>query len=128
MPCNDWSGVSDTVSGRAYDTARKTSEKYREQCMRVEAMLCAILSVHESLGTLGIHLIHVDWNEAGVTEAEFEAWWEDHKAKDQARKEAEKRVAEFHVREAEAREVRERIRTEALSKLTPEERQALGVV
>jgi hypothetical protein len=59
---------------------------------------------------------NVDWEEAGVPELWLAAWWDDHKAQDRRRKEAERRQRE-----------REDTKAAALSKLKPEERSALNL-
>lgn len=57
---------------------------------------------------------HFNAAQAGVTWADIDSWWADHKAKDRVRK------------EQEAQE-RERRRQEILSRLTAEERDILGI-
>lgn len=85
------------------------------QC--IEAALCGILSFIESSGELASSfLVSVNWKEAGVTQQWVEGWWEAHKEKDKRR-----RVYE------EAERKRALVRLEAIQKLTPEERAALGI-
>lgn len=104
MPCRDWADI---------EAERRTESQEK---ILLEASMCAILTVLERDHDLQEILKSVDWNEAGVPRYRLEKWWDEHKAEDHRRKKAE----------AEKQE-RERLRTEALSKLTPEERSALGI-
>lgn len=73
-------------------------------------MLCAIMRVL-SLPERKSLLTAIDWEEAGITRAEFEEWWATHKRRDEELNTAAKRKA---------------LREQALAKLTPAERRALG--
>jgi hypothetical protein len=71
----------------------------------LESMLCAVLTAAEATtGMLDDLLEGVDWQEAGVTPETLRGWWDRHRAKDQ-----------------------ERLRREALAKLTPAEKRALNL-
>lgn len=96
MPCSD----------SHYETREEVLQK------KMPAVLCAIV------GILGPDEIvdKLDWQEAGVTPAEFREWWRLHQRRDQARRAAE----EEYRRKQEARAT-------AIAKLTPEERAALGI-
>jgi hypothetical protein len=74
------------------------------------AMLCALLSVGLPSGMLE----QIDWDEAGITRAEFTEWWQRHRAQDVVRRAAEQRTRE-----------REELRRLAEAKLTPEELAAI---
>lgn len=82
----------------------------------VKRYLCALLTAAEKTGNLNQLLKAVCWEEAGVTKAELWAWWEAHKREDAARR----------VQESADRK-RERVAQDAYNKLTPAQRDALGV-
>lgn len=95
--------------------------RLRGELGRRESILCAVLTVlddgFESHGVtfyLPAVLDRVDWQEAGVTRRETEEWWQDHLEQDAARRE----------REAVIREIKRRT---ILERLTPEEREILGL-
>lgn len=109
MPCSD-GGWSDEV--------RVTRDDVAEHNM-LEASMCAILTVLEDRfkdGSLNQLLDMVDWEEAGVKRRTLGLWWKKHKAKD----------AERRLREEAARR-KEELKVSALSKLTEEEKVALGI-
>jgi hypothetical protein len=109
MPCSD-GGWSDEV--------RVTRDDVAEHNM-LEASMCAILTALEDRfkdGSLNQLLDMVDWEEAGVKRRTLGLWWKKHKAKD----------AERRVREEAARR-KEELKVSALSKLTEEEKVALGI-
>lgn len=82
----------------------------------IQAMLCGIVSALEENDALPRILRAVDWEEAGVSRAEFQTWWRQHKLNDRQRKEEEKRAKQ-----------RKQVRARALQKLTWQEREALGL-
>jgi hypothetical protein len=91
------------------------------QIAELEAMLCGVFSLleagFESHGItfyLQAVLEKVDWAEAGVSMTQAKAWWADHKAHDEARKRKEAVILAAK-------------RAAALAKLTPSERELLGV-
>jgi hypothetical protein len=101
----------------------------QEELRERDAMLCAILSSIYFLDGYADASCKVngacmpfsaaveewfDWKKSGVSWERVQAWWCDHKAQDEAR------------RQAEAEELA-RKKAAALSKLTPEERALLGV-
>src|SRR5690242_13382594 len=102
----------------------RTRNDYNEQVLRqvrrdFEAALCAVFRVLDTNDypmSLGELLGYVDWQEAGVSRAWVEGWWASHKEQDRLRK----------LQEA-ARQRKEEARQSALAKLTPEEKQALGL-
>jgi hypothetical protein len=98
VPCNSCG----RPSGDDYE-ARKKIE-------RLEAMLCALIKVTG----LDTSLDKVDWAEAGVDAQDLRKWWTDHQEKDRQRRDRERHEAD-----------RERLRAEALAKLSPEEKVAL---
>lgn len=79
-------------------------------------LACAALSWLEYKGYIREFLNDASWIECGLTQSRAETWWHDHKERDRKRREAE----------ADATE-RRRLQKEAYSKLTPEERKALGL-
>lgn len=88
----------------------------------LEAALCASLTALEKFGHIPA-LDYLDYDEAGITMAELNVWWREHKRKDAARREWEQ-----HERERKEREAAEKIeRQRILATLTPEQRRILGV-
>ena len=93
----------------------------KAQLAERDAMLCAVFTVLEngfqSHGVtfyLRAILNKVNWQEAGTTLHATEAWWEDHKERD-----AERRAQEAAEREAKRKAI--------LARLSPEEREILGL-
>ena len=100
----------------------------RGQISHLEAMLCGVLSslitmqgygytVMSDGGSKGVYDATQDWfneDESGVTWSYLEEWWADHQAEDARRKAAEQAALEAR-------------KQAALSKLTPEERELLGI-
>lgn len=108
MPCRvdeDWNPRKETRNGMAIAD--------------FEAALCGVFTAVEAgavAGGLDALLDAVDWKEAGVQRREVKTWWRSHKAEDERRRQreaAEKRKAE--------------LKATALSKLTVDERAALGL-
>ncbi len=114
MPCSD---------GGWTDEVRVTRDDVREHNM-LEAAMCGLLTAIEKWGNdttpegrVKQMLDKVDWTEAGVKRKTFELWWRKHKKQDEERR----------AREAAARR-KEELKAVALSKLTAEERAALGLL
>ncbi len=99
------------------------------QIAELEAMLCGVLSSLAFLDRYGSARVQVegmhigfydvvrdyfDEAEAVVTWQQLEAWWEDHQLQDRLRKQAEQQAVEAR-------------KQAALAKLTPEERELLGL-
>ena len=82
----------------------------------LKGALCGIATVLEARGILDSVVIEVDWKEAGIKQLAFFEWWENHKEIDNAR-----RKREMAKQEADNK------RAIALSKLTKEERELLGI-
>lgn len=80
----------------------------------VEAMLCGVLHAIEDSGLSWDVWDSFDEQESGVLADEIERWWVEHRKKDEARK----------LKEAKTQE---KIKRDALKKLTAEERKALGL-
>ena len=87
-----------------------------QENLRLEAALCAFITAAEKLGMYWETRDVVDWAEAGVSNEWFDAWWIEHKRKD----------AERRQREADALK-RRNMASQVIDKLTPEEREALGI-
>jgi hypothetical protein len=77
-------------------------------------MLCAVMLSLERWGYTQYVIARIDQQEAGVSMNAIETWWHEHKIQD----------AERRVREAQAMEAQ---RKEIIDRLTPEERQILGI-
>ena len=71
---------------------------------KTSAMLCGVLRTFATQEDFEEMLSKVDWAEVGATRSEFNEWWLAHINSD-----------------------RERLRAQALKKLSPAERQALGL-
>lgn len=119
MPCYDGGYQYEAPQPRKYNGL--TGEQ-------LEAALCGVMTVLEDAGKIGglgvvsvpEALSRVDWKEAGITRAAVAAWWKSHKAADKARRESEERKRADAERQA-------MLKASALSKLTPAERNALGI-
>ena len=92
-----------------------SAEQVREE-RGTPAVWCAVMRVLEAEGILGRVLDSCDWDEAGVTREEAVGWWAGHKRRD----------AERRAWEADARR-KEELAAHARQKLSPEEREALGL-
>ena len=117
MPCRDYydenpsAYYSDTIQG------------LKDQISFAESALCQTLAAfqrkineQEFDAIKGVTpLDHIDFEEAGIKREELDAWWADHKRKDEA-----SRIAE------EEKKSKARLRKDALKKLSPAERVALG--
>lgn len=89
----------------------------KRQIADLEAALCAALTVLDNEsenGEDGIGMLNL--KEAGVNEKKLRKWWASHKKRD-----ADRRRAEYE------KQRKEQLRASALSKLSDEERQALGI-
>lgn len=94
----------------------KATKRFGLDIHDFEAVLCGIFTSLEKYGEKNILLNDIDWDEVGVSRGMVEAWWEGHKREDERRRKkeaAEKRKAE--------------LKATALSKLTNEEKEALGI-
>ncbi len=80
MPCTDGG-----------PTAEEEASKYYNNLVKVEAMLCAVLSRIEDRQILNEFLDTIDWREAGISKVELLAWWKNHKAQDKRRRELEQK-------------------------------------
>ena len=88
----------------------ETSDQYRQEADKMAAMLCSLCEMLEQQ-TDTAHLSRLETWPASVRK-----WWADHKKKDAER-----------VAQEEAAERKQMLKRMALSKLTQEERDALGV-
>jgi hypothetical protein len=88
----------------------------------LEAALCAALSFIEKSGRTENFIAATDWKEAGVTPAQVQSWWEDHKKKDQVRREKEaKAKAEEEKRLLDIATKVEKLKAKTWSELTKAE-------
>lgn len=84
-----------------------------------EAVLCGILStirLRDGDDELGKWLDCVNWKEVGVPRKRVEKWWKEHQAADEERRATELREAN-----------KNKVKRDALAKLSPAERKALGL-
>lgn len=100
MPCRD-----DRSDNSAYN-----------KLALVEAVLCGTLTVIEKKQDVSVLFDKIDWQEAGVSRQDAETWWENHKEYDKQRKEAEQKEKN-----------RQALVQSAASKLTDEEKKAIGI-
>lgn len=103
---------------RTYDDDHfpRVDPKELDRLRNTEALLCGISTVLEARDSLETVLKLVDWKAVGMTKNQFIQWWEDHKAKDAARRDREQIEAE-----------RKAAKARAVAKLTSEERVLLGI-
>lgn len=106
MPCRDWTVDEAPLERRLHGM---TIEDF-------EATLCGLFTLFEKEGEIDWWTSRVDWKEAGVKRKTVETWWKKHKEEDAARR----------AREAAERR-KEELKAHALSKLSAEERAALGI-
>jgi hypothetical protein len=95
MPCTDGGWSDREQEQRILNKLDRLKKKHA----RVEAMLCAVLTVLAGPNglleaTLNNVLGMIDPTEAGVTEADIRDWWAIHQAQDVARKQEEREQAE----------------------------------
>jgi hypothetical protein len=111
MPCRD---------GGAYDREDEYQRKLdKKKIAFLEASLCATLTACENMknymrNDFSWSLFDwIDYEKAGIKKEELTGWWLKHKREDAARRKKEKEKQDLKV--------------SALSKLTEEERKALGL-
>lgn len=100
MPCYDPDSINGMYTASQLSDARHEGVVEKNKRRKVEAMLCAVLTVlqrHRAPDVLendlSWYLGRVDWKEAGVTRAELEQWWRDHQEEDRRRHQSEARKA-----------------------------------
>ena len=114
MPCRDF--YDDHPQQYFKDV---TEPALKKQISFAESALCAALGTIEKMlikqgsGDFGYRDVYeaIDYKEAGITEVDLRTWHKNHKKLDKKHREEEKR----------------KLKASALAKLTPEEREALGV-
>lgn len=82
MPCYD-PDSSPAAYGRRLDALR-------DELNKVEAMLCAVVTILHKNKLIIPVVEQIDPKEAGVTANDIALWWRDHKVKDAMRKRDEK--------------------------------------
>lgn len=92
MPCYDERNSAVYINNHEVEPLRKKVKK-------LEAMLCAVLSVNIYTGDSLISLINE--KESGITRKELRQWWIHHKEEDRIRKQREKELKERHRKEQE---------------------------
>ena len=126
MPCRDY---YDDHPHEYYGAREKTLEaeirKLRKQIAFAESALCATLKAgHEFSETRGRNFYtYINFEDAGITSKELSEWERNHRALD------EKHRAEAAAKAAKkaAAEEKKKLKEAVLAKLTPEEKEALGV-
>ena len=109
MPCRD---------GGAYDSPEYQRKLDKEKIAFLEASLCASLTAFENMKNYMSNdpFDWIDYEEAGIEKKKLMDWWGNHKNKDYIRRQQEA-----------AEKVKQDLKVSALSKLTEEERKALGL-
>lgn len=99
------------------DYARPSSPRGADREM-LESTLCGLFTFLEKnkVPVLNEVLDNLDYKEMGVSRKEVEAWWREHKREDENRRRREERARK-----------KEELKNQALSKLTNEEKKALGI-
>jgi hypothetical protein len=110
MPCRD---------GGAYDSPEYQRKLDKEKIAFLEASLCAALTAFENMKNYMSNdpFDWIDYEEAGIKKEELTGWWNNHLHEDAARRKKEEKEKE-----------KQDLKVSALSKLTEEERKALGLV
>ena len=105
MPCRDY-----------YDDHPEAP--YKEELSVVAPALCAVFrALAKEKGLLMEGLLNqIDWKEAGVSKKQVLDWWKNHEEQDRLNLERKEREA-----------AAKKLKKDALAKLTPEERKALGI-
>lgn len=115
MPCRDYYDDHPEAYFK-----QVTEPALKKQVSFAESALCQTLAALENMRTtlstvtavMGSALDYVDYAAAGITRKELEAWWRNHQKLDAKHRE-EERV--------------KNLKKAALAKLTPEEKDALGL-
>lgn len=105
MPCRD---------GGAYDSPEYQRKLDKEKIAFLEASLCASLTALQKFSWSPFD--RIDYEEAGIKKEKLMWWWLNHKREDAARRKKEEKEKE-----------KQDLKVSALSKLTEEERKALGL-
>jgi hypothetical protein len=118
MPCRDY---YDDHPGAYYESEVRGLQK---QVSFAESALCQVLAALERAVLVGIDpLDMIDYKEAGITRAELEKWWTNHKALD-AKHRAEEAAKK---KEAAEKRAKSKKKKELLSKMSAEDKEILGL-
>jgi hypothetical protein len=110
VPCSD---------GRYVLDWNREEESLRKELRVKKAMLCAILTVLDNHALLD-SLYKIDEEESGVSTKQILTFWEKHKTEDKIRREREMKKLTDKIK-------RDALLSQALFKLTKEEKEVLGV-
>lgn len=115
MPCRGdvWGAVVST--GFSDPRVRELYDLKRTNVL-LERFICSIFRTAETHDQLEELLKVYPWTEASVSRTDMEDWWKRHKVEDDARIEREKESMK-----------KEQLKKDALSKLSKEEKEALGL-
>ncbi len=118
MACQgpDYSGYSIQEAERDERWLREEIQSLKTDLDTVTRLLCDICNRHPSV-TFAMCLVS----------AEFKAWWQEHEKLDKQRQEREEREATRLALEKQMDDERRRLVASARSKLTEDERHALGL-
>lgn len=123
MPCRDYyDDHPEAYYGKNLADKDKEIEKLKKQISFAESALCASLKALENvINNVNTDfkteinpnpLVHISYNEAGITPTELAAWHKKHKALDAKHREQERL---------------KKVKEEALAKLSDEEKRVLGI-
>lgn len=103
----------------SYDSEKAQLKKDKAN---LEAALCTAMTFIEKSLSIDVYVNTTDWEEAGITPAQVQSWWEGHKEKDRIRrdKEAKAKAAE-EKRKREHEEKVAKLQAKTWSELTKAE-------
>jgi len=125
MPCRDYDDYTPRSNGQL-EAAKETIKKQKAGLDRLARLLCFVCEYLPADELEKLYRVLPD-AEHGAAGKELKAWWVKHQEAD--RKERERIAREKAVKEKLLKEEarRAQVKTEALRKLTSEERQLLGL-
>lgn len=134
MPC--LSGPSVSVDPGEISNRDNLIKSLKFEVEWLEAALCAVItagriphnhSFRSQLEVTAAFFDIIDFQEAGITQKQLEAWWTQHQEKDRKRKLAEAKAEAEKARKREEAQAREKAKQAALAKLTSAEKKLLGL-
>ena len=101
-----------------YRDSSHRAEDLEEQLKIVEAALCAFMTLNDKLddGVKSTLVEQLDFKEAGITPAQLNEWWKEHKEQDRKRREKEAKEAERKKKAAAKKKEQELKEYERLKK------------
>ncbi len=77
MPCYE-PNAHDYYMSEQLSSKDRDIQRYKDKANKLEAMLCAVLTVLTKDQTLRHVLRNADWKEAGISQDEISSWWVRH--------------------------------------------------